>query len=108
MQRGQAPCGELKEKMRGSSSGIEMPQCRQAKRSEKVWISGSPSLRHRLDLEDAVRERDGRLHRVGQALARVRLHHEAVDHHRDVVLELLVEDDLLLEQADLRRPPSRA
>ena len=44
VQRGQAPWGELKEKMRGSSSGIEMPQCRQANRSEKVWISGSPSL----------------------------------------------------------------
>ena len=36
MQRGHAPCGELKEKIRGSSSGIEMPQCRQAKRSLNV------------------------------------------------------------------------
>ena len=78
-----------------------MPQCRQAKRSEKVWISGSASRGHRLDLEDPVGERHGRLHRVGQALARVRLHHQAVDDDRDVVLELLVEDDLLLEQADL-------
>ena len=39
VQRGQAPWGELKEKMRGSSSGIEVPQCRQAKRSEKVLTS---------------------------------------------------------------------
>jgi len=34
VQRGQAPCGELKENMRGSSSGIEVPQCRHMKRSE--------------------------------------------------------------------------
>ncbi len=34
VQRGHAPWGELKENMRGSSSGIEVPQCRQAKRSE--------------------------------------------------------------------------
>ena len=33
VQRGQAPCGELKENMRGSSSGIEVPQCRHMKRS---------------------------------------------------------------------------
>jgi hypothetical protein len=40
VQRGQAPCGELKEKERGSSSGMEIPQCRQAKRSEYAWTSG--------------------------------------------------------------------
>jgi len=34
VQRGQAPCGELKENMRGSSSGIDVPQLRHAKRSE--------------------------------------------------------------------------
>ena len=43
VQRGQAPCGALNENERGSSSGIEMPQCRQAKRSLYVKISGSPS-----------------------------------------------------------------
>ena len=45
MQRGHAPCGELNENIRGSSSGIEIPQCRQAKRSENVWtlLSGSVS-----------------------------------------------------------------
>ena len=35
MQRGQAPCGELNEKMRGSSSGSETPCSGQAKFSEK-------------------------------------------------------------------------
>ena len=34
-QRSQAPCGELKEKIRGSSSGIEVPQLRQANCSLK-------------------------------------------------------------------------
>ena len=57
--------------------------------------------RHRLDLEDPVRQRDRRLDRVGQPLARVRPHDQPVDDHRDVVLELLVEDDLLLEQPQL-------
>ena len=38
-QRGQQPCGELKEKIRGSSSGIEVPQCRQANFSEKTRTS---------------------------------------------------------------------
>src|SRR3712207_8715516 len=42
-QRGQAPCGELKEKIRGCSSGSETPCSGHAKRSEKV--SGSPSTR---------------------------------------------------------------
>jgi hypothetical protein len=34
VQRWQAPWGELNENIRGSSSGIEVPQCRQANRSE--------------------------------------------------------------------------
>jgi hypothetical protein len=34
VQRGQAPCGELNEKMRGASSGSEMPSSGHAKRSE--------------------------------------------------------------------------
>ena len=38
MQRSHAPCGELKEKIRGSSSTSEGPCSGQAKRSEKVKI----------------------------------------------------------------------
>src|SRR6185436_6158577 len=45
VQRGHAPCGELNENDRGSSSGIEMPQCRQAKRSEYEVITGSDPSR---------------------------------------------------------------
>src|SRR3954469_14322131 len=33
VQRGQAPCGALNENERGSSSGIESPQCREGERS---------------------------------------------------------------------------
>ena len=36
VQRGHAPCGLLNEKIRGSSSGIDVPHFRHAKRSEKV------------------------------------------------------------------------
>ena len=38
-QRSQAPCGELKEKIRGSISGIEVPQLRQANFSLKTRTS---------------------------------------------------------------------
>ena len=38
MQRGHAPAGALKEKIRGSSSGIEMPHSRQANFSENVSV----------------------------------------------------------------------
>ena len=54
-----------------------------------------------LDVDDALGVRHRGLDRVRQPLAQVGPHHEAVDHHRDVVLELLVEHDLLLEAAQL-------
>ncbi len=38
MQRGQAPCGELKEKIRGSSSGMEVPHFRHENFSEKTSV----------------------------------------------------------------------
>ena len=43
MQRSQAPCGALKEKIRGSSSGIEVPHFRQANFSENVSVSPTAS-----------------------------------------------------------------
>ena len=57
--------------------------------------------RHGLDLDHAVGQRDRRLDRVGQALAQVAAHDEAVDDDRDVVLVLLVEHDLVLEHPQL-------
>ena len=56
---------------------------------------------HHLDLEDAVGQRDRGLDRVGEPLAQLRPHDQAVDHDRDVVLVLLVEDDLLFQQPQL-------
>ena len=44
VQRGQAPCGELKEKSRGSIGGRERWQTGQAKCSEKRWSSKFPPL----------------------------------------------------------------
>ena len=97
MQRGQAPCGELKEKIRGWSSGSETPCSGQANFSREE---------HRLAVDDVdrdepIRERRRRLDRLGQTLAEVGLEHEPVDDDVDLVLELLVEDDLLFEQAHL-------
>ena len=54
-----------------------------------------------LDVDDALGARDGGLDRVGEPLPEVGAHHEPVDHDRDVVLVLLVEDDVLLEPAQL-------
>ena len=54
--------------------------------------------RHR---DDPVGERGCCLDRIHQALAHVRAHDESVDHHRDVMLDLLFERELLLERAKL-------
>jgi len=59
------------------------------------------AVRQRLDLEDAVGQRHRGLDRVGEPLAQLRPHDQAVDHDRDVVLVLLVEHDLLFEQPQL-------
>ena len=98
-QRSQAPCGELKEKIRGSSSGIEVPQLRQANCSEKSsgsfsWSTISTSIRPAARPAAASTDSERRRRRSG-------LHHQPVDDHRDVVFELLVEDDLLVEPAQL-------
>ena len=98
VQRWQAPWGELNENIRGSSSGIEVPQWRHTKRSEKVCTS--PVSTSSMSTIPSARGH-GRLDRVGEPLAQVRPHHQPVDHHRDVVLELLVERDLLLEPPQL-------
>ena len=75
-----------------------MPHLRQANCSRED---------HRLALDD-LDSRPGRrpsprrrLDRLGEAPPQVRLHHQPVDDDRDVVFELLVEDDLLVEPAQL-------
>ncbi len=54
-----------------------------------------------LDLDDPLGELRGRLERLAEPLAQTLLHHQPVDHDRDVVLELLVERDLLVEPPQL-------
>ena len=96
MQRGHAPCGELKEKIRGSSSGSETPCSGQAKFSEKRSGSVSPSTKSTPTRPSATADAVStdcvrRCRRSGSD-------HEPVDDHLDRVLELLVEDDLVFEQ----------
>ncbi len=45
MHRGHAPCGELNEKIRGSSSGIEVPHVRQENFSEKTSVPADSRAR---------------------------------------------------------------
>ncbi len=68
---------------------------------EALGVGGDRAGLHRLDVHDPLSARDGRLDRVREPLAQIVPHHEPVDHDRDVVLVLLVEDDVLLEPAQL-------
>ena len=76
---------------------------------ELLGVEPALAVDHR-DLDEPVRELDRGLDRVGEPLAQVVLHDEAVDHDRDVVLELLVERRRVLDQvrlavdADAREP----
>ena len=54
-----------------------------------------------LDLDQPGGEPGGGLDRLREAPAQVRFHHQPVDDDRDVVFVLLVEDDLLVEPAQL-------
>ena len=63
-------------------------------------LAGAPLLEH-VDLDDSTRQRGRRLDRLGEPAAEVPLHHQAVDDHRDVVVVLLVELDLLVEASQL-------
>jgi hypothetical protein len=54
-----------------------------------------------LDFDEPGGEAGGGLDRLGEAAAQVRLHHQPVDDDREVVFVLLVEDDLLVEAAQL-------
>ena len=63
-------------------------------------LARAPRLEH-VDLDDPAGQAGGRLDRLGEAPSQVRLHHEAVDHDRDVMVELLVELDLLVQAPQL-------
>ena len=87
---GQAPNGELNEKCRGSSSGMEMPQFGQPYFSLNSCVSSLPPACVD-DLHEAVGQPQRRLERVREAAAVVGAHGEAVHHDRDVVVHLAVE-----------------
>ncbi len=54
-----------------------------------------------LDFDQPGGEAGGGLDRLREPAPQVRFHHQPVDHDRDVVFVLLVEDDLLVEPAQL-------
>ena len=88
MQRGQAPCGALNEKIRGCSSGSETPWSGQAKFSREEQLLARLD---QVDRDEPVGEPGRRLDRLRQAQPQVGAHHEPVDDDLDRVLELLVE-----------------
>ena len=87
-QAGQAPCGELKEKSRGSISSMVKPETGQANLAEK--ISRSPesafSAKARPSASSSAVSKES-ARRCSQAGP----HDQAVDHHLDIVLALLVQ-----------------
>ena len=68
---------------------------------EAFGVGGDLAAVRILDVDDPLGACHRGLDRVGEPLAQVVPHHEPVDHDRDVVLVLLVEDDVLLEPAQL-------
>jgi hypothetical protein len=72
-QVGHAPKGELKEKWRGSSSGMEMPQTGQPYFSEKVSTVPVVGVEH---LDEPLGELERRLDGVGETAAIVGAHDE--------------------------------
>ena len=95
VQRGQAPCGELKEKMRG----CELGQRDAVVRAGEVLARRASARRRRRRSTTSPSASAGAVSTdCASRCAQVGLHHEPVDDDLDRVLELLVEDDLLLEQ----------
>jgi hypothetical protein len=88
----------LNEKIRGSISGIEVPQLRQANFSLKT--STSPRL-PALGPESVCAPATSTSAPASTSSTSTLLHDEPVDDDRDVVLEALVEDDLLVETAQI-------
>ena len=85
---GHAPKGLLKEKERGESSSMEMPQSGQARFWEKsISLFARPDIRD----DDAAGEGERRFQRIGQAGADILAQNQAIDDDLDVVLFLLGE-----------------
>ena len=81
---------------------LELDQARPMDRTRELLAERErPILVDHLDLDEAVRQRHRRLDRIGEPLSELALHHQAIDDHRDVVLVLLVEHDLLVQAPQL-------
>ena len=96
-QTGQAPCGPLKENMRGSMGGSEMPQSTQAKRSlsqKGSFPSGSTSKRPSPSFSAVLDALS-----VSRPLSPL-LHDEPVDDHVEIVLLRPVERQLVPQVDD--------
>ena len=116
-QAGQAPKGLLKENSRGSISSMVKPETGQANFSEKMmrsWVSadlwpvpGGDSSGWSANSATAMPSASFSAvsKRVGEPRREVGAHHDAVDHHVDVVLELLVERRSVVDLVELRRRP---
>ena len=120
-QSGQEPSGLLKEKLcgvelaEGEAAGVAGVLLGEEAVVPLVLlgIDARPDLLLLVGLGDdqrALALAQRRLHRVGEAAAHVRLHHQAIDHQLDVVLQLLVEREPLLEASgpSRRRAPGRS
>ena len=102
-QAGQAPCGELKEKSRGSISGMVKPETGQA----NFWLREDrfggvlAGLHDELRLGKALGQGQRGFETVGQSRFDSRFDNNAVDDDADIVLELLVELRRVLDGVDL-------
>ena len=115
-QAGQAPCGALKENRRGSISAMVKPLTGQANFSEKMMRPGArvvelhagrrlPRRSARriggVEVGEALGELERGLEAVGEARLDAFADDDAVDHHLDVVLVLLVERRRFLDGVEL-------
>ena len=87
-QAGQAPYGLLNENSRGSISSMVKPETGQANLAENDGALAAVGVLG----DDEPSASDSAVSRQSaRRFAEVRPHHDAVDHHLDVVLQLLVE-----------------
>ena len=101
-QLGQAPNGLLKEKSRGSISSMVKPETGQAKRAEKVTRSAAVLPVSAFSAKSSPSERlQTRLDGIRQPRLQPGPDDHPVDHHLDIVLQLLVEGRRLLDLVEL-------
>ena len=96
-----------REHARARALGMDVPQCRQAKRSEKVRTSAVPPSASSTSTSMMPSASATAVSIESASRLRVGTHHEPVDHHGDVVLVLLVGSRSAPRAGAPLRPPSR-